>query len=400
MPQWPLTLLVDDAQRDRFLPLAFTRPLAHFRFGIRTIQEKWNDALNMETGILAHTSLQVKFPVTEEQGCILIKARICPSEALIQSIENLEAGQNLVDSEGGWLARRCAADESPSASGFEDGPSTTYSGEYLGLDNLWELFQKLGDAIADDFASLNQADSGRLSSTNTVIGDHPVYLAPGAKAEASIFNTSNGPVYIGPDAEVMEGCQVRGPFAMGAHSVLKMGAKIYGATAFGPQVKVGGEVNNSLIFGYSNKGHDGFLGNSVLGEWCNLGADTNNSNLKNNYGIVKLWDYASDALQPTGLQFCGLIMGDHSKAGINTMFNTGTVVGVSANVFGGGFPPKFIPSFSWGGAESSVTYRLDKAMEVAGAVMARRQVELSNEDRQILANIFELTAGYRSADQS
>ena len=400
MPQWPLTLLVDDAERDHFLPLAFTRPLAHFRFGIRTIQEKWNDALNMETGILAHPSLHVKFPTSENSGSLLISGRICPNPALLEAIGDLEPGQNLADAEGRWLARRCAADEGPSSSGFEDGLATTYKGEYLGFHNLWELFQKLDDAIADDFAKLNQADSGTLSSTNTVIGDQPVYLAPGAKAEASIFNTSNGPIYIGPDAEVMEGCQIRGPFVLGSHSVLKMGAKIYGATAFGPHVKVGGEVNNSVIFGYSNKGHDGFLGNSILGEWCNLGADTNNSNLKNNYGIVKLWDYASDALQPTGLQFCGLIMGDHSKAGINTMFNTGTVVGVSANVFGSGFPPKFIPSFSWGGAESSVTYRLDKATEVAGAVMARRQVELSDEDRQILATIFELTAGYRSTDQS
>ncbi|MGB1307109.1 MAG: glucose-1-phosphate thymidylyltransferase, partial [Flavobacteriales bacterium] len=216
-----------------------------------------------------------------------------------------------------------------------------------------------------------------------------------AKVEHAILNASTGPIYVGKDAEIMEGSIVRGPLAMCENSVLKMGAKIYGATTLGPYCKVGGEVNNSVLLGYSNKGHDGFLGNSVLGEWCNLGADTNNSNLKNNYAEVKLWSYQSERFVNTGLQFCGLIMGDHSKCGINTMFNTGTVVGVSANVFGAGFPRNFVSSFSWGGSAGYMTYRLNKVFEVAEKVMQRRAIEFNQVEKDILTEVFELTKSYR-----
>jgi UDP-N-acetylglucosamine diphosphorylase/glucosamine-1-phosphate N-acetyltransferase len=227
------------------------------------------------------------------------------------------------------------------------------------------------------------------------LGKENIFLEPGAKIECATLNASTGPIYIGKDAEIMEGALIRGPFALCEHATLKMGTKIYGPTTIGPHSKVGGEVNNSVIFGYSNKAHDGFLGNSVIGEWCNLGADTNNSNLKNNYIEVKLWDYASGRFIPTGLQFCGLIMGDHSKSGINTMFNTGTVVGVSANIFGSGFPRNYIPSFSWGGAQGYITYHIDKALEVASQVMKRRDIKLDEIEQDILKHIFEITASKR-----
>ena len=221
-------------------------------------------------------------------------------------------------------------------------------------------------------------------------------MEPGAKVEASILNTCNGPIYIGNNAEVMEGSMIRGPFAMCEHAVVKMGAKIYEGSTFGPYCKIGGEVNNSIFFAYSNKAHDGFIGNSVIGEWCNIGADTNNSNLKNNYAEVKLWDYRTQRFQKTGSQFCGLIMGDHSKVGINVMFNTGTVVGCNTNIFGAGFPRNFIPSFSWGGAASYKTYNIDKAFEVAEAVMKRRNKVLTEEDRKILIHVYNQTAPFRS----
>lgn len=270
--------------------------------------------------------------------------------------------------------------------------------EYVGaakiIERPWHVFQFCGDAITNDFHFLTEGRrSATISALNTVIGDPKlIFLEEGAQVEASILNTTKGPIWIGKDAEVMEGCMIRGPFALGEHAQLKMGTKIYGACSFGPECRVGGEVNNSVIQGYSNKGHDGFLGNSVLGEWCNLGADTNTSNLKNTYGEVKAWSYMDEALVDTGQQFLGLVMGDHAKSSINTMFNTGTVAGVCANVFGSGFPPKHIPSFTWGG---DGTYTLDKALATCEMVMERRNVPLTQEDRSILEHIFGLTEAYR-----
>jgi len=261
----------------------------------------------------------------------------------------------------------------------------------------WDIFTMNGLEIASDLEQIMEMHtSKRLSNTNRVIGKGKIFLEEGAKVEACILNTTDGPIYIGKNAEVMEGSIIRGPFALCEHAQVKMGAKIYGPTTVGPHSKVGGEVNNSVIIGYSNKGHDGFLGNSVLGEWCNLGADTNNSNLKNNYDEVRVWSYASKGFAKTGLQFCGLIMGDHSKSGINTMFNTGTVVGVSANVFGGGFPRTFIPSFSWGGASGFIEYRIEKSLEAAARMMERRGIPLDEVEEAILRHVFDLTKGYRA----
>jgi UDP-N-acetylglucosamine diphosphorylase/glucosamine-1-phosphate N-acetyltransferase len=233
-----------------------------------------------------------------------------------------------------------------------------------------------------------------LSGSNTLIGER-IFIEEGAQAEAATFNSLSGPIYLGKDSLVMEGSVVRGGLSLGERSQLKLAAKIYGPTTIGPHCKVGGEVSNSVIMGYANKGHDGFLGNSVLGEWCNLGADTNTSNLKNNYAEVRLWSYESKRFESTGLQFCGLIMGDHSKSGINTMFNTGTLVGVSSNIFGGGFPRNFIPSFSWGGSSGFTEYRFDKAMETAEKVMGRRGIELDEVERAVLRHVFDESAELR-----
>jgi UDP-N-acetylglucosamine diphosphorylase/glucosamine-1-phosphate N-acetyltransferase len=268
---------------------------------------------------------------------------------------------------------------------------------YTSVENVWDIFSKNGDAIKADFDLITRGRTSQpLSTSNTVIGDaKQIFLEEGAIVEASILNTNAGPIYIAKDSEIMEGSVVRGPFSLGEHAALKLSTKIYGPTTVGPHSKVGGEVNNSVIFAYSNKGHDGFLGNSVIGEWCNLGADTNNSNLKNNYGNVKLYNYAQDKMIDTGLQFCGLIMGDHSKCGINTMFNTGTVVGVGANIFGGGFPPTHIPSFSWGGADGMEEYKFDKMIETANRVYARRNLTVDAVEKDILEKVFKNTEATR-----
>jgi UDP-N-acetylglucosamine diphosphorylase/glucosamine-1-phosphate N-acetyltransferase len=259
----------------------------------------------------------------------------------------------------------------------------------------WDIFSKNGQAIKDDYELVTKGRKSQpLSATNQVLGDQ-VFVEEGAKVECAILNSTTGPIYIGKDAEIMEGSVVRGPLAMCDHSVLKLSTKIYGPTTVGPYSKVGGEVNNSVIFACSNKGHDGFLGNSVLGEWCNIGADSNNSNLKNNYAEVKLWNYTQERFVNTGLQFCGLIMGDHSKCGINTMFNTGTVVGVNANIFGSGFPRNFVPSFSWGGAAGFTTYKLRDAFDVAARVFERRGMVFNEMEQEILTKVFELTEKYR-----
>ena len=259
----------------------------------------------------------------------------------------------------------------------------------LELQDIWDLFEKAAEAIQTDLSYIREHGSSHmLSSTNQLIGND-VFIEAGAKVEHVILNSETGPIYIGKDAEVMEGSVIRGPFVLGEQGVVKMSAKIYGPTVIGPYCKVGGEITNSVMQAYSNKGHDGFMGNSVVGEWCNFGADTNTSNLKNNYSKLKIHSFETGEMEQTDLLFCGVLMGDHSKTGINTMLNTGTTVGVSANVFDAGFPPKFIPSFSWGGrGETGTKFILDKAFEVAENMMKRRNVELTEGDKKILEHLY------------
>lgn len=377
--------LVDGKHRSHLLPLTYTRPVAELRCGIITIAEKYTKR-GHEIGYGTEAYLNAKYPSIEAE--VLVSGSVCPTDAFLEAVAGLSAGQALIQ-----------GDELLAFKGekWEDEPSEIipFSGALNLITRPWDIWSKNASELNLDFDLLTKDRfSAPIDATNTVIGDR-VFLEEGAKATASILNGTSGPIYLAKNAEIMEGCIVRGGLALGESSALKMGAKIYGATTLGPHCKVGGEVNNSVIIGYSNKGHDGFLGNSALGEWCNLGADTNNSNLKNNYDEVKAWSYVDGRFAKTGQQFCGLIMGDHSKSGINTMFNTGTVVGVSANVYGAGFPRNFIASFTWGGPQGTMEYRIDKALDTADRMMKRRGLEVNEVEKAILEQVYALSAEYR-----
>ncbi|HPX05444.1 MAG TPA: GlmU family protein [Tenuifilaceae bacterium] len=390
-------ILFDDKRREHLLPLTFTRPVADIRIGILTIKEKWEQVMETSCGYLTVDYLSKKFTTgSAGSNILLINGGVIPSSELANQIKNLELNSALTH-KGAVIAARTASIPALEAILPQLFTSCIEIEEPLfQVERPWDIFSKNGIALEKDFELITKGrKSAPISKTNQVIRPERVFIEHGATVECAILNASTGPIYIAKDAEIMEGSIVRGPFSLGEHSALKMGAKIYGPTTIGPHSKVGGEVNNSVIFGFSNKAHDGFLGNSVLGEWCNLGADTNNSNLKNNYAPVKLWDYPTERFANTGLQFCGLIMGDHSKCGINTMFNTGTVVGVSANIFGSGFPRNFIPSFSWGGAHGFEVYTMPKVLQTVKIVLSRRGLELEQVDIDILAHIFEVTQKYR-----
>jgi len=386
-------ILFDGAVRNQLLPFTYTRPVADIRVGILTIREKWERMLGYTTTTITEDYLVDKYPMVELEENVMINASFLPSENLVAIIKGLKENQAIFF-EDEPLAFFANENQEVDFDTF-DVIQYTYD-DVLRIAHSWDIFSKNGEAIIRDF-SLLTADrlSEPIPEHTVAINKDNIFIEAGAKLPLCSLNASNGPIYIGKDAEIMEGSMIRGPFALCDRATVKMGAKIYGPTTIGPHSKVGGEVNNSMIMGYSNKGHDGFLGNSVLGEWCNLGADTNNSNLKNNYAEVRLWDYETEGFARTGLQFCGLMMGDHSKCGINTMFNTGTVVGVSANIFGSGFPRNFIPSFSWGGSSGTTTYKTNKAFEVAKIVMARRGVDFTKEDEAILEHVFEESAKWR-----
>ncbi len=385
-------ILFDGSARRQLLPFTFTRPVADIRIGILTIREKWERLLMTTTSTVTEDYLSHKWPMVEMPENIMINASYLPTPEFLAQIEDLEANQAIFHGDE-IVAFFTLEDQEVD---FDNFTQLELQGDVFQLENTWDIFSKNGEAITADFELITKnRDSEPIPASNNVLSSENIFIEKGAKVEFSILNASEGPIYIGADAEVMEGCMVRGPFALCENSVLKMGSKIYGPTTVGPFSKVGGEVNNSVIFAYSNKGHDGFLGNSVIGEWCNLGADTNTSNLKNNYAEVRLWNYESEGFARTGLQFCGLMMGDHSKCGINTMFNTGTVVGVSANIFGSGFPRNFIPSFSWGGSGGMTTYKTIKAFEVAEVVMERRNIEFTNDEKAILEQIFDETKKWR-----
>ncbi|HZJ37522.1 MAG TPA: GlmU family protein [Gillisia sp.] len=385
-------ILFDGSARNQLLPFTFTRPVADIRIGILTIREKWERILETTTSTVTEDYLSHKWPMVEMAENIMINASFLPTPEFLKQIENLKPNQAIFHEED-IVAFFSFEDQEVDFSAFTQ---LELEGDAFQIAHTWDIFSKNGDALVADFDLLTKnRKSQPIPASNNVIGRENIFVEVGANVEFTTLNATAGPIYIGADAEIMEGCLIRGPFALCESSSLKMGAKIYGPTTVGPFSRVGGEVNNSVIFGYSNKGHEGFLGNSVLGEWCNLGADTNNSNLKNNYAEVRLWDYETEGFAKTGLQFCGLMMGDHSKCGINTMFNTGTVVGVSSNIFGTGFLRNFIPSFSWGGANGMTTYKTEKAFEVAEIAMNRRNIEFLEEDRAILEHIFEETKKWR-----
>ncbi len=383
---------------ENLLPLTFTRPVCEIRAGILTIREKWDKHLQARTSILSRPYLQAKFALHTGDENVLINGSVLPEDPLVNEIKNLPPGTSLFAGDT-LVAVRLDREEAMDfdMGKYRQGDRVTLSTSPLVIRYPWDIFSMNGQAMEADFKLLTKNRvSAELSSTNLVMKPENVFVEREARVEGAILNAEMGPIYIGEQAEVMEGAAVRGPFAMGEGSTLKMGAKIYGPTTVGPFSMAGGEIKNSVIQGYSNKVHEGYLGNSVLGEWCNLGADTNNSNLKNNYAEVKMWNYRREEYMPTGLQFCGLIMGDHSKCGINTMFNTGTVVGVNANIYDSGFPPNFVPSFSWGGPAGFTTYQINKAFEVAAEMMKRRDRLFDQTEKDILTAVFEMTEKYRS----
>ena len=393
-------ILFDNETRDQLLPLTFTRPVCDLRVGILKISEKWAHWLPGKISYITQDYLAEKYQIDYGAENFVINGSVLPSPQLVQLMKEMDFNQAYLKNEELIVAKlderqfeRLIHDEDiTEIKGFdlEDTP-------YQKINYPWDLFLINDQAIKDDFELITKGRfSAPISESNQVMGAREyIFIEPGATVECAILNASKGPIYIGKDALVMEGSMLRGPIAMCNNSVIKMGAKIYGPTTLGPYTKLGGEVNQSVIQGYSNKGHDGYLGNAVIGEWCNLGADTNNSNLKNNYSEVKVWNYPQQRFIKTGLQFCGLIMGDHSKTGINTMLNTGTVIGVSANVFGGGFPRNYVPSYSWGGSAGFSTYRTDKAFEAMERMMARRKVDFDTEERLIMLRVFEDTAKFR-----
>jgi UDP-N-acetylglucosamine diphosphorylase/glucosamine-1-phosphate N-acetyltransferase len=386
-------ILFDGPYRNALLPFTFTRPVADIRIGILTIREKWEAHLGFTTTTLTEDYLSTKFPMVELEQNVFINASFLPTPSLVKLISNLQPNQAVFKA-GETIA--FFATENQEEVDFDTYEQLEYTGDCLTVKYPWDIFAKNEAAIKADFDLITKdRKSQPIPKSVNAIAPENIFIEAGATLDYVTLNASTGPIYIGKNAEIMEGTVVRGALALCENAVIKLASKIYGATTIGPECRIGGEVNNSVLFGYSNKGHDGFLGNSVLGEWCNIGADSNNSNLKNNYEEVKLWSYETENFAKTGLQFCGLMMGDHSKCGINTMFNTGTVVGVSSNIFGSGFPRNFVPSFSWGGAAGFSTYITKKAFETAKLVMARRHVAFDEQDEAILTHIFEETKKYR-----
>lgn len=385
--------LFDDNAWLSLRPLSFTRPVADLRIGILTIAEKWKRHLNATCGYVTVQHLAVKYPPLNGVQ-LYINGAVCPDEALLEAIAALQTGEAL--KKGDILIAFKVDAGTVYTPGLDAELKTkVYQEDFVRVSFPEDLFRNNDQELKKDFKLLTKGrTSAKMSETNVFIGEQ-FFAEEGAEAACSTFNSLKGPIYLGLNAQVWEGCHIRGSFALCDHSQVKMGAKIYGQTTIGPYSRVGGEINNAIVWGYSSKGHEGYLGNSVIGQWCNIGADSNNSNLKNNYSAVKLWDYELKSYRETGLQFCGLIMADHAKCGINTMFNTGTIAGVSANVFGAGFPKNFIPDFAWGGADGFEVYNLEKMFETSEKVFERRNLPFDQTERDILSAVFEMTSTHR-----
>lgn len=402
-------VLFDDHKRRQFLPLAYTNTVGDLLIGLATNRVRWELGMKVKTSSITVSNLQAKFPLDLAEDHMLVNSRLIADRHMIEKISSLSANERLVH-EGNVLAWRLdsqsvemlakEADRNDFLSPEHDAGiphnDVSPSEEVLILEHLWDFYLMNATVMKADLDLINRTDFSIESGVGNQYLGGQVFIHKDAKVNASVLNAENGPIIIDEGAEVMEGCVIRGPFYLGKHSTLKMGAKIYGATSIGAHSKVGGEVNNSIVNSFSNKAHDGFLGNSVIGQWCNLGADSNNSNLKNDYSIVKLWNYEKESFVRSGQQFLGLMMGDHSKCGINTMFNTGTVVGVSCNIYGSGFQPNFMPSFSWGKPGSFTTYQFEKAMQVAEKVMERRKIALDDTEKALLRSVFEDSEVFRS----
>lgn len=387
-------ILFDGTVRNALLPFTYTRPVADIRIGILTIREKWEKYLGFTTTTLTEEYLEDKYPIVEMEQNVMINASFLPTKLLAEKIRKLEENQAIFRKDE---VIAFFTTETQEEVDFESYEQIEFDFEILQIKNTWDLFFLNDKALRADFELITAGRKSQpIPEGVNYLNKENIFIEEGAEILFSVLNASTGPIYIGKDALVMEGSLVRGPFAMGEKSVLKMSSKIYGATTLGPKCTLGGEVNNVVLFENSNKAHEGYLGNAVIGEWCNIGADSNNSNLKNNYSNVRLWNYEAEGFVKTDLQFCGLMMGDHSKCAINTMFNTGTVIGVSTNIYGSNFPRNFIPSFSWGGASGFSTYQINKAKETANLVMKRKNELFGEKEQRILEHVFDLTKKYRN----
>lgn len=391
-------VLFDTAGRTALYPFTHIRPAADIRCGILTARERWERLLRYDTSYsLTEDYLQGVYPRATDTELLLVNGQIIATAALADVVAALQPGESLL-ADDTLIAARMSG---PSPAGLPFVPSGfrehRWKERLIEIKHPWDIFAYNDQAIRQDYVLLTAGKASATPPDDVIIKGKDIFIEEGAAiGTGTIINTTTGPVYVGKDAEIMEGCIIRGPLALCSGASLRMGAKVYTSCTIGPGCRVGGEISNTVFFANSNKGHDGFLGNAVIGEWCNLGADTNSSNLKNNYDEVKVWDEAARKSIRTGLTFCGLLMGDHSKCGINTMFNTGTIAGVSCNIWGAGFPEKFLPSFSWGGPEGMTTYQFDRAMETAERMMARRDKTLSAEERTMLRHVYEATASSRS----
>jgi len=384
-------ILFDDSSRNNLLPLTFMRPVADILIGILTIREKWEKYLGVETSTITESYLSEKYPIKKSDNNILINGSVCPTSEMLNAIGELKKNETLT-TEDYIIAMNVGDDVFHDIDASDDSHTVIFKGDHIKISNTYDIFTYNGAAIRDDFELLTKGRSSqKISDTNRVVRKENIFIEEGAKVEFAILNAEDGPIYIGKEAQVMENSVIIGPFALGEHGIVKVSAKIYSNTTVGPWSKVGGEVNNSILFAHSNKSHDGYMGQSVIGEWCNLGSDTNISNLKNTYEPVRLWNYPQSSFVDTGLTFCGLIMGDHSKCGINTMFNTGTVVGVNCNIFGSGFQRNYIPSFRWGGTGRQSIFDINKAIKVAKIVYGRREKDFDKMEQDILKAIFNLT---------
>ena len=391
-------ILFDDDSWEHHLPLTYTRPTSELRCGILTISEKWQRALDANISYITQEYLANLFPIAISDDNWVVAGNVLPNPKLVRLINELSVNEALMF-EDELVAARLSRQQ------FDNLIHDQQIDELVGytldetpvvkIGRSWQIFQLNGDEINSDFRTITKGRTSQSLDKSSTWDGKQIFIEEGAEVKHSIIDATTGPVYIGKNVKILPGCMLKGPLAIGEGAVIKMGAKIYGPTTIGPYCTAGGEIKNSVLFAHSNKGHDGYLGNSVIGEWCNLGADTNSSNLRNDYAEVALWNHSLNAYENTGTQFCGLIMGDHSKSGINTMFNTGTVVGVSANVFGGGFLPRLVPSFSWGGCNELTEYRMEKAIQVAERVMSRRSIPLSNEQKTMLQEVYNLTTNQR-----
>ncbi len=387
-------ILFEEAPSRKLWPLTLTKPASELRVGILSLREKWERRIAGNYSWLTADYLSEKYPATYEERNLLLNATVCASDELAEKVKMLSIGEGIKNEDK--LVAACISGEYAGNWQKANIKWIECNSELDFVQNTWDVHELNHKQLLADFELITSGrKSQAISRTNQLLGEENIFVEEGAKIECSVINAESGPVYIGKDAQVLEGSLIRGPFALCEHAQVNMGSKIYGATTIGPFSKVGGEIAQSVIQGFSNKGHDGFLGHSVIGEWCNLGAGTNVSNLKNTYEKVRVWSYAENRFAKTGLQFSGLIMGDHSKAGISSMFNTGTVVGVACNIHGAGFPRQFVPSFADGGASGYKTHQLKSAFNTAGKVMARRNHLLTEVDQKILQNVFEITSGYR-----